>query len=43
VKIDPLLNNLKSDPEFEQFVAAVEKKYAINHLRVKQWLETHEF
>jgi TolB-like protein/AraC-like DNA-binding protein/tetratricopeptide (TPR) repeat protein len=42
VKIDPLLDNLRGDPEFEQFVADVEKKYEINHLRVKKWLETHE-
>ncbi len=42
VKIDPLLDNLRGDPEFERFVAEVEAKHQVCHDRVKSWLETHK-
>jgi AraC-like DNA-binding protein/TolB-like protein len=42
VKIDPLLDNLRGDPEFERFVTDVEVKHQVCHDRVKSWLETHE-
>ncbi len=42
VKIDPLLDNLRGDHEFERFVADIETKHQVCHDRVKKWLETHE-
>jgi hypothetical protein len=39
MKRDPLLNNIRNDPEFQQIVKDVESKYQAEHERVKKWLE----
>ena len=39
---DPLLDNLRNEPEFQQILAEVEEKYNAEHERVKKWLEDNE-
>ena len=38
---DPLFNNIRNEPEFQQIVRDVENKYQTEHERVGKWLEEH--
>jgi len=38
IKTDPLLDNLRGEPEFQQIVRDMEAKYQAEHERVRQWL-----
>jgi tetratricopeptide (TPR) repeat protein len=42
IKIDPLLENIRNEPEFQQIVRDVEAKYQAEHERVRQWLEEND-
>jgi tetratricopeptide (TPR) repeat protein len=42
LQYDPLLNNIRDEPEFQQIVRDVEVKYQAEHERVRQWLEENE-
>jgi tetratricopeptide (TPR) repeat protein len=39
IKDDPLFNDIKSEPEFQQIVRDVEAKYQAEHERVRKWME----
>ena len=39
---DPLLENLKDEPEFQQIMREVEQKYQAEHERVRQWLDEND-
>jgi hypothetical protein len=39
IKTDPLFNNIRDEPEFQQIVRDVEAKYQAEHERVRKWLE----
>jgi TolB-like protein len=39
MKTDPLLNNIRNEPEFQQIARDVEAKYQAEHERVRKWLE----
>ena len=39
IKSDPLFDNIRHEPEFQQIVRDVEAKYQAEHERVRQWLE----
>jgi tetratricopeptide (TPR) repeat protein len=39
IKNDPLFDNIRNEPEFQQIVKDVETKYQAEHERVKKWLE----
>jgi len=39
IKNDPLFNNIRNEPEFQQIVRDVEAKYQAEHERVRKWLE----
>ena len=39
IKNDPLLNNIRNEPEFSQIVNSMETNYDSVHNRVKKWLE----
>jgi tetratricopeptide (TPR) repeat protein len=39
IKDDPLLNNLRNEPEFQQIEKDIETKYLADHERIKKWLE----
>jgi len=41
-KVDPLFENIRDEPEFQQIVKDVEAKYQAEHERVRQWLEENE-
>lgn len=42
IKDDPLLNNLRNEPEFQQIEKDIETKYLSEHERVRKWLEEQE-
>jgi len=42
IKNDPLFNNIRNEPEFQQIVRDVETKYQAEHERVRQWLEEND-
>ena len=42
IKTDPLLDNLRDEPEFQQIVRDMEAKYQAEHERVRQWLEEND-
>jgi hypothetical protein len=42
IKIDPLFDSIRNEPEFQQIVRDVEAKYQAEHERVRQWLEENE-
>lgn len=42
IRDDPLFNNLRSDPEFQQIVRDVEAKYQSEHERVRDWLAEND-
>jgi tetratricopeptide (TPR) repeat protein len=39
LKDDPLFNNLRDEPEFQQIVRDMESKYQAEHERVRKWME----
>jgi len=39
IKNDPLFNNMRNEPEFQQIVKNVEAKYQAEHERVRKWLK----
>jgi tetratricopeptide (TPR) repeat protein len=39
---DPLFDNIRGEPEFQQIVRDVEAKYQAQHERVRQWLEEND-
>ena len=41
-KADPLLDNIRDEPELQKIVRDVETKYNAEHVRVRQWLEENE-
>jgi TolB-like protein len=42
IKSDPLFNNIRNEPEFQQIVKDLEAKYQAEHERVKKWMEEQE-
>ena len=38
-KYNPLFDNLRDDPEFQEFLEDVEAKYQAEHERVGKWLK----
>ena len=38
-KKEPLLENIRNEPEFQQIVREVDAKYQVEHDRVRKWLE----
>ena len=39
IKMDPLFNSIRNEPEFQQIVRDVEAKYQAEHERVRKWME----
>jgi len=39
IKIDPLFNSIRDEPEFQQIVREIDAKYQAEHERVRKWLE----
>ena len=39
IKADPLFDNIRNEPEFQQIVRDVEARYQAEHERVRKWLE----
>ncbi len=39
---DPLFDNIRDEPEFQQIFEDVEAKYQAEHERVRQWLEEND-
>jgi len=42
IKNDPLFENIRDEPEFQQIVLDVEAKYQAEHERVRKWLEEND-
>jgi TolB-like protein/Flp pilus assembly protein TadD len=42
LRTDPLFDNIRDEPEFQQIVLDVEAKYQAEHTRVRQWLEEND-
>ena len=42
IKSDPLFDNIRDEPEFQQIVRDLEAKYQAEHERVRQWLEEND-
>jgi TolB-like protein len=42
IKNDPLFDNIRDEPEFQQIVRDVEAKYQAEHERVRKWLEEND-
>jgi TolB-like protein/Tfp pilus assembly protein PilF len=42
LKYDPMFDNIRDEPEFQQIVRDVEIKYYAEHERVKQWLKEND-
>jgi TolB-like protein/tetratricopeptide (TPR) repeat protein len=42
LKVDPLFNSIRDEPEFQQIVRDIETKYQAEHERVRQWLEEND-
>jgi len=39
---DPLFDNIRDEPEFQQIVRDIEAKYQAEHKRVREWLEEND-
>jgi TolB-like protein len=39
IKVDPLFDSIRNEPEFQQILKDVEAKYQAEHERVRKWLE----
>jgi len=42
IKIDPLFNSIRNEPEFQRIQQSMEAKYNAEHERVRQWLEEND-
>ena len=42
IKIDPILDSIRDDPEFQQILHDIEAKYQAEHERIRQWLEEND-
>ena len=42
IKYDPMYDNLREEPEFQQIVREIEAKYEAEHERVGQWMEDND-
>jgi tetratricopeptide (TPR) repeat protein len=42
IRIDPLFDSIRDEPEFQQIVRDLEAKYQAVHERVRQWLEEND-
>ena len=42
IKNDPLFENIRDEPEFQQIVRDIEAKYQAEHERVRQWLAEND-
>ena len=42
LRIDPLFDSIRDEPEFQQILSNVEDKYNAEHERVRQWLEEND-
>ena len=42
LRTDPLFDNIRDEPEFQQIVLDVEAKYQAEHEKVRQWLEEND-
>lgn len=42
IKIDPLFDSIRNEPEFHQIVRDIEVKYRAEHERVRRWLEENK-
>jgi hypothetical protein len=42
IKIDPLFDSIRDEPEFHEIVREVEAKYQAEHERVRLWLEEND-
>jgi tetratricopeptide (TPR) repeat protein len=42
LRLDPILDSIRNEPEFQQIVRDVEAKYQAEHERVRKWLEGQE-
>jgi TolB-like protein len=42
IKNDPLFDNIRDEPEFQQIVRDVESKHQAEHERVRKWLEEND-
>lgn len=42
IRIDPLFNSIRDEPEFQQIVRDVEAKYQAEHEKVRKWLEEND-
>jgi TolB-like protein/lipopolysaccharide biosynthesis regulator YciM len=42
LKVDPLFNNIRDKPEFQQILRDVEAKYQIQHEEIRKWLEEND-
>jgi len=41
-KVDPLFENIRDEPEYQEIVRDAEAKYQAEHERVRQWLEEND-
>jgi len=39
IKVDPLFDSIRDEPEFQQIARDIEAKYQAEHERVRKWLE----
>jgi hypothetical protein len=42
LKIDPLFENIRDEPAYQQIVKEMETRYQAEHERVRQWLEEND-
>jgi hypothetical protein len=42
IKTDPIFNNIRNEPEFQQIVKDIEAKYQAEHERVRKWIEENK-
>ncbi len=42
IKNDPLLDNIRDEPEFQKIVGEMEARYQAERERVRQWLEEND-
>ena len=39
IKIDPLFDSIRDEPDFQNIVKDIDSKYQVEHERVRKWLE----
>jgi len=42
LKVDPLFETIRDEPEYQQVVRDMEAKYKAEHERVRKWLEEND-